>query len=1554
MKNCKYTIIGNNRSYEHSYDELVKLLKRSPHTAYDILYSKDYNKQSRVVDRVNTLKEEGIRKFSKEFSDKIDPIGGCAEINASGYTLQSFIDSGLYINSEGKQIMPPLKVEDYLKRMEVSYKQKGLSSEEIKNKLALLQDGWIRIAEDGRDLHKILSKQTATTTYDQLRKITEGTSFSHLNDIMKDVQSKVHEQIRLRNGKESRELGDDSSPVIIKNIKLTAKLLGREDTVTAHIDYLVVKPNGSIEIFNIKTSHEFPNLWDSAKTEKYVNEFALLSRILEYNGINTQGARFNIIPTILQYDNQFQEIQDIKVADTICLSHSRGAFIMGEAIKQAQPFIESNAQQFIIEDSSIDTVNKQLKAFIPQKDVRAQGIQMTAEEYVDKNWSYIVSGKQPESGYNVVIGNKKYTITDTERKSANKQIVDLVKQHQEELINSLTGPLSAQNIVNLLEECRRYGFPVFDKNQYLEEFFYPYFEKTVLTIDGKKKYSYTWKIVKNDTLNQANLIMFENTITGQINVVALSSLNLNQINKYEGQTNILNYHLDDMRAKDNQGRELMRATYGSIEVMRTLFLLNEILPQLSGVSLGEIQIIGNIGSDIHSQNYPIQLVLPNFIKAINVLNSKDSTLNIANNFENVKSIDPVKLLINEYWDIMKHSPNLSSTGIESLKELISGSDGNHMWHLLDGTLVDSLESSVSTEIKIQRLTELINKLQDIVKNAGVSLSPESIKAQAEAYESRKRANSDNPTYAAQLIPTCCKLLQTTLLTLNQLSGVIRISESDLSVDDKYFIRPQNSANSQVRLVGKLLQDSIHQISSRLDSEIEEFNLHCLDYYEHRGYSKTRNTWVGDQSKIFDKLYRENDEEELIFKNPFDMTNGLDKQDREFLKHTLFIINKRRKFKKDVSFPYKSYKDPEFEQFIENNSESLWVPLEEASESTKLSNPGQYFKELQRNVRNYVKNPSLLFKEMYEGMLDEDTEKQIDRDLRDLQIYNKFNISNNENGRKRLFRTYQKGYFETNVQNLVIDYVHRSLQEEELNKMLLKTKGILLYLKMAGESDPSKVENFDKVVKQIEDYIQVSVFNKSIMEESSQKIIARIQPLRKAMSTAYIALSPVAAVRDVIAGALSNSFRSLTKYQTDIDVKDVMWAYKFVLGQGVHSAMDIDLLDKFNSKYLISNINREQLQEAHKTNRAGITNVSNLLYSTLRKPDFLNRMVLFMAKLKHDNSYKAYSIEDRKLVYNWRKDGRFNLLASDNKSDIEAYNRQKSLYLSLLLKFNEENPDLNLPISLSTDLPDGYTLNQIEEIKTLGDTIYGSFNKSTQAKYEHLAIGSQFGVFSTWMNGIYDVYFGKRRESSFETEKVQKEDTNGNKLWIDEYGNITTEDTGVPYLTDIPLIVQGVMRTVGDVIGIFYHKKPTEWMQTLKTEIYDSPMQWRNMKRLITDFLMSVLLAALVRELLKPAYEEHKKEGEGKDLMTNIAIELLYKGSASSFEEMRGPLPIIEYIMGNTKPAAFQWGSRALEDAYDLIVGDKTFGQWALGMQALTRSFQDSYRMYQKATVNGID
>lgn len=1540
MKDCKYTLVGK-RQYNHSYDELIKILKKSPQLAYDILYSKDYNRQTRVVDKLSELKEAGKRKFKKEFSDRVDVLNGCAEVNASGYTTQSFIDSGLYIDQLGKQIMPVLQVEDYIDRMASLYEQKGLSKDEIEKHISILRNSWKRIAEDGRDLHKIILKQGKETSYSQTEDNTKGTSFEHLSDAIHDqVYDDIFRQVYLGNGKESKEFGDDSSPVIMKNLNLSAKLIGRDDTITGHIDYIVVKPNGSVEVFNIKSSHESPAFWDQAKKEKYRNEFALLSRILQYNGINTNDIRFNIIPVTLEYDDQFQNIKDIVVNRAECYSHNRGAFVMQESMKLAQRFITSNAETITINDSSIDKVNQQLKAVFPKKDIKADGITSTIEEFIDKNWTYWTQGEQPDTGWNLTIDGVVYNVKSSELKSKNKEVVDIIKQNQDKLLNVDNGKLSARGIVNQIGEFRRFGFPKFD-NDYLDQLFSPYFEHSVVKVNGKDKYNYLWEVVKNDTLDNCNIIMFKNTLTGQVNLVTLSGLNLDQIHSFEGRTNILGFHLNDLQGTDNQGRELMKATYGNIETMRTMFLLNEIIPQLgSDIKLGDLTVVGGLGGRIQSQQYPIQLIVSNFVKAQEVLNQKDPGLKISNNFATVEHISPVQLLINEFWDILHESPNLGKTDFNSLKELISGSDIDGLQHMLNGTTIDSLASAETTEVQIQRLEELILKLNKILVNQHISLSPDSIIK----YATKKNVLT-NPE-RDKLVTGCCRLLLNASIALDRLSGIIRIQESDLSEIDRLFSRPQNISNTQVRIISKLLQDAIHNISSKLEPQISDFNLACLEYYEAKGYGKTRNALIGDQARVFQHLYQEK-EGELFFKNPYDSTSDLDDDDRKFLKKALFEINRLR-FKEN-NFSYKSENDKGIQSFIKNNPQYLWVPLERASSSTRWSSPSKYFQDFERRVKGYCKNPTMFFKEMYEGILTDQEESQINSDIENMQAYNRFRASENMKGRQRLLTRYGKNYFETNLQNLVIDYSYKSLQEEEMNRMLTRAKGILLQLKLTGirEDNPEK---FVKTIKHIDDYIKTAVFNKSIMEESSKEIIARLQPLRKAISTAYIAASPVAAIRDIFGGFLSNVVRTTTKYRTDVDAKDVLWAYKFVLGQGVHSAMSIDLLDKLNSKYLISNINIEQQQEGYKTNRGGITNIGNWAYATLRKPDFLNRMVLFMSKLKHDGSYKAYSIVDGKLIYNWRMDERFNLLASNDKSNIEAYNKQKALYLSQIIKFNEENPNANLSVSLDTNLPDGYTQNQIDEIKNLGDTIYGSYNRSTKAMYENLAIGSQFGVFSTWMNGIYDVYLGNRRESSYETQKIQREDENGNKLWIDDNGNITTENTGVPCLTDIPLVVQGVLRTLQDTFAELYHGRGWEG---LKQNIINNPMQMRNWKRLLSDALIGCLLYWLFEGIIDPAYKEHKKSGDGQNVLTNAVIELLYKGSASSFEEFKGPFPIFDYVMNNTSPASVKWGAKVYNDIGGFLFGDTTFGELVTKSQALPRSLQDTYKMYQRDTINGI-
>ena len=101
--------------------------------------------------------------------------------------------------------------------------------------------------------------------------------------------------------------------------------------------------------------------------------------------------------------------------------------------------------------------------------------------------------------------------------------------------------------------------------------------------------------------------------------------------------------------------------------------------------------------------------------------------------------------------------------------------------------------------------------------------------------------------------------------------------------------------------------------------------------------------------------------------------------------------------------------------------------------------------------------------MYEGILTDDQQQQVTRDMEGIYKPSiNLKISESERGRENMLR-YGKDYFETNVQNLVIDYIHKAIQEQEMNKMLLQTKGILLYLQLKSPTELSNEEKA-KIVK----------------------------------------------------------------------------------------------------------------------------------------------------------------------------------------------------------------------------------------------------------------------------------------------------------------------------------------------------------------------------------------------------------------------------------------------------------------------------------------------------------
>ena len=72
--------------------------------------------------------------------------------------------------------------------------------------------------------------------------------------------------------------------------------------------------------------------------------------------------------------------------------------------------------------------------------------------------------------------------------------------------------------------------------------------------------------------------------------------------------------------------------------------------------------------------------------------------------------------------------------------------------------------------------------------------------------------------------------------------------------------------------------------------------------------------------------------------------------------------------------------------------------------------------------------------------------------------------------------------------------------------------------------------------------------------------------------------------------------------------------------------------------------------------------------TLRGPDFLNRMTLFVARCMQDGVWDAFSLDsENNLVYDWTKDKRFSIFASgstdhkDYKKQINKIDYEEGLY-----------------------------------------------------------------------------------------------------------------------------------------------------------------------------------------------------------------------------------------------------------------------------------------------------
>ena len=130
-------------------------------------------------------------------------------------------------------------------------------------------------------------------------------------------------------------------------------------------------------------------------------------------------------------------------------------------------------------------------------------------------------------------------------------------------------------------------------------------------------------------------------------------------------------------------------------------------------------------------------------------------------------------------------------------------------------------------------------------------------------------------------------------------------------------------------------------------------------------------------------------------------------------------------------------------------------------------------------------------------------------------------------------------------------------------------------------------------------------------------------------------------------------RTINKFQTNISSKSLSKAYVTVVKNSFTDGRTINIVNQLCKIYRLSNVDVSRISEGLITER-GLTNMRDWLYASLRRPDFLNRMVLFVAQCYEDGVYDAFSIKDGKLTYDWKKDKRFKIYASGDTSNKDYY------------------------------------------------------------------------------------------------------------------------------------------------------------------------------------------------------------------------------------------------------------------------------------------------------------
>lgn len=1369
------------------------------------------------------------------------------------------------------------------------------------------------------------------------------------------------------------------------------------------IDLLVLeKGTGIAHVFDYKTS--LKSYLDinrygvkNAKVRTYTYQLGFYLRMLNRMGFNTNGSSAYIVPIQM---GKLSHTQD---------ENGKDKWECNEFVESKYDGTPHRINNYLINED--DDIMSNIDHILPEKPVKVIGNEHFLSD-VEKEQSEILPGYGYEWKEMTNInakriydervdidkntGKLKLYVNKSKTKTAKINGIDVIADTPDDMIEMIKEYYSnkprfrnekIKDVRAILRRVFRTGEweDIFDtENSYYKAKNYALNNKLRDYMDGN------WFMIDTDMIDyieETGLILLENRVTGQVDVIDLTNIGLFDM-YYPGndESNRLLTSLfkqPDIKedAKGSNDRKMLQAYEGNIEVMKVMTLLNNMKELFNGVRyIGNIRVINyDDGSEIPVRNSDVMYSYNRLRRLANLKASKG-----------LKMADTIDLIRMKLMNIQTIFDMNESDVISSLSSVYKKGKylaGKTRFFSPKGRNVSSYYNMLENPNIEERLEVLMDLARTIEQS--YPIIRQSLENQNENIITNDTSVGDYQVlqlYKTVMdaiaeyndMPMTQQLETTSKWSQYNVKDILKKGLAGTEYDNPGMMQSAilNAFSKHVMNAYQITRDEMNvPMSKIIKMENDMINIVNGGRLQHIFKNKEdmwNEMYVMDGDKVSDKM---------MFKRPEDVKNPAISG---ILRNLLLEINRYR-------YASKSKTTPTDEEVLSHSNEEEYyqIPLILKRGSEPLS-AKDYGERKMNRVRKFVKGVgTFLFGEAGEHTRETGFNERAKEIFGDSSIFRK-----ELNGERREMFIKQKGVdaFDLDAAHMAISFILNNRLNKNIDNVIMMAKCAIVHLKSERNTINKVVKEgalFDNDIKWIMDYIRGRIMNEDINDDNFKFVSDTMNKITNFAVKATLGFSLQQVTYQSIQGMFTNASLCMRKVLGDnsFNKDDFGRAAKLVYG---------DIMSDNNSVIALLNkmfgINDMDMNDyaTNANKRADMTTSAGFWRTGMKfasRPDYYNRMTIFVAQMIHDGVFDAYSIKDNALVYDFTKDKRFNKLVDKNASKDDEYYRQLALYRALarqmsiegtiipsnqtksgrqeIFKFMEDVDPIDNP------LPKPYTTQLSDAYKNVGNDTYGYYSSEQKALVHLRWAGNLFMQFRTYFSGKKNQYFmpgGVKMRGSYQHAK----DDDGNYMYEVTVMNPNGEyDTLVMsmkdnklYLNDepyegvvknkIPLIKwkgmyqEGIAITLYKLMkdGILKDISMKDWKfsnfknmvngytmnddESIRACFHNNIIQFRN------DILMLFILGSigyLLAMLVAGIDDDDEISSTVKDGSMLIAKSI----TAASLDFNAGGS--FYGIFTNWTPMSISFGSRFIDNTINMLSGDSDPVQWATSSFTAARQFR---------------